>query len=91
VKRLITAATLALVLGTTGALIASTIDADARARVTVRAKKGTQDWYLARLPMCNNNLKGLYRASQQTDVFAQGYCLNDILPWVWQKGYRWSS
>jgi len=62
------AAALGVMLGTSGALLTTTTDAQAQVRVTVY-KPGTQQYYESRMKMCNDNVKGIYRSQQ--DGFVQ--------------------
>ncbi len=62
--------------GTT--LVASSIDAQARAKVTVTPASPE-----ARMKMCNDKVKGVYRTQQEGNVFAYGYCLNNVAVSGW--------
>ena len=75
----LSSAALALMLGISGAVLSVT-DAQARTRITV-FKKGTQQYYEARVPLCQAKTKGLYRSSQEGFVFPYGYCLSDVPAW----------
>ena len=74
----VSAVALALMLGTSAAMLAATTDAQARAKVTVRPVGPD-----ARVAMCNNKTKGMYRTQQDGNVFAYGACLNDVAVSGW--------
>jgi hypothetical protein len=83
VKGLISVSAVALVLATSGAVLTAwSTDAQARTRLTVY-KYGTQQYYEARVPMCQANVKGIYRTQQDGWVFPYGYCLSNVARKVW--------
>ena len=98
----LSAGALAVVFGLSGATLtavtlgASTADAQERARVTVYGpgygyKYGTQEYYEARMAMCNEVTKSLYRTQQDGYVFPYGYCLSDVDSWSWRSWGSWRN
>jgi hypothetical protein len=91
----LSAVALALTLGLSGAVLsASTAEAQQRARVTVYGPGygytyGSQEYYEARMAMCAEVTKGLYRTQQDGYVFPYGYCLSDVDSWSWRNWRNW--
>ena len=91
----LSACALAVMLGLSGATLgASTADAQGRARVTVYGpgsgySYGTQEYYEARMAMCQEATKGLYRTQQDGFMFPYSYCLSDMNYWTWRRGTNW--
>ena len=70
---------LALAVATSGLMQAvSTSDAQAAAKVTVRPASPE-----ARMKMCGDKTKGMYRTQQDGNVFAYGNCLNNVVVSGW--------
>jgi hypothetical protein len=84
-----------LTLGLSGAVLgASTAEAQQRARVTVYGPGygytyGSQEYYEARMAMCAEVTKVLYRTQQDGFVFPYGYFLSDVDSWSWRSWTNW--
>lgn len=59
-------------------LTVSTVDAQAKAKVTVTPASPE-----ARMKMCGDKTKGIYRTQQDGVVFAYGNCLNNVAVSGW--------
>jgi hypothetical protein len=74
VKASLSAMALALAVAMSGVVLTvPTTDAQAAAKVTVRPASPE-----ARMKMCNDKTKGVYRTQQDGFVFAYGNCLNNV-------------
>ena len=76
-KGTLSAVALTLALATSGVMLVAG-DAQARTKVTVTPASPE-----ARMKMCGDKTKGMYRTQQEGNVFAYGNCLNDVAVSGW--------
>lgn len=78
-KGTFSAVALAFAVAMSGAMLSvSSVDAQAAAKVTVRPASPE-----ARMKMCGDKTKGIYRTQQDGVVFAYGNCLNNVAVSGW--------